>query len=39
MPVSRPASSPPTSTAVPVGVSARRSRDSEALPAMSMITS
>ena len=35
---SSPPPSPPTRTAVPLGVSARRSRVSDALPAMSMIS-
>ena len=38
-PVRLPLLSPPTMTAVPVGVSARRSLDSGELPAMSMIRS
>ena len=38
-PVHLPPSSPPTMTSVPVGVSALRRRDSEALPAMSRMRS
>ena len=38
-PVSLPPSSPPTMTAVPFEVSALRRRETDGLPAMSMITS